>query len=473
MLIRVALAIADKPLRAYLARNLAASDIRVETLGKQPTIWQKVMRCACDVILLSESYLPGAPEEGISMLNNLPENPTTIVILDKDSAEAHAQLTAAGADVVLFGGISRKSMSEAIESALESRRYFIQRRRLDRRAATDPKLSDFDSDSQVMQLFMEDVLQVAPSDTPILLLGETGVGKEHLAKAIHAHSPRSIGPFISVNMAAMPEQLLESELFGHEQGAFTGAMRYRRGVFELAHGGTLFLDEIGEMPLYLQAKLLRVLQDYEIKPLGGEVAIELDVRVIAATNQDLEALIVKGDFRRDLYYRLSVMMLNIPPLRQRKEDIPSMVRRFMSLYRHRIGREVTAIEEGALQALCEYDWPGNVRELMNVIERAILLSKGDTIRTVDLPQVFRGEAFSLDSLVDGQGFDWDNLIRKPLSVVRGMVVDEVERRYLVRLLQDTGGRIDQTARKAGIHSRALYNKMRRLNLDKADFKPGR
>jgi transcriptional regulator with PAS, ATPase and Fis domain len=303
-----------------------------------------------------------------------------------------------------------------------------------------------------------------------LLLGETGVGKEHLARAIHAQSPRSVGPFISVNMAAMPEQLLESELFGHEQGAFTGAIRYRRGAFELAHGGTIFLDEIGEMPLHLQAKLLSVLQDYEVKPVGGEAAIELDVRVIAATNQNLEEEIPNGRFRQDLYYRLSVLMLTIPPLRHRREDIPTMVRRFMAYYRYRIGREINGIQDQTLKALCDYEWPGNVRELMNVIERAILLCRTDQLSMDELPHVFHAKVAEDGDATCGTGFNWVELLHKTLPEVQRIVLDEVERRYLTQLLQKTRGRIDLTAQMAGIHPRGLYNKMKRYGLRKENFK---
>ncbi|MEJ2156760.1 MAG: sigma-54 dependent transcriptional regulator, partial [Desulfobacteraceae bacterium] len=330
--------------------------------------------------------------------------------------------------------------------------------------------ADFVSESRAMQLFMEDVMQVIANDTPILLLGETGVGKEHLAKAIHAQSPRSAGPFISVNMAAMPDQLLESELFGHEQGAFTGAIRYRRGEFELAHGGTIFLDEIGEMPLHLQSKLLGVLQNYEVKPVGGETTIDLDVRVIAATNQNLEDLIADGRFRQDLYYRLSVLTLTIPPLRHRREDIPVMVRRFMAYYRHKIGREINTIQNRVLKALCEYDWPGNVRELMNVIERAILLCKTDEISMAELPLVLHGDTGDGDSLFSGSSFNWEELFTKTLPEVQQAVTEMVERRYLTAVLQKTGGKINQTAQMAGIHPRGLYNKMKRYGLRKEAFK---
>lgn len=470
MLIRVALAVKEKRLLSHLARRLSASDVRIKAIGGQPAVWEKLMRSACDVIVISEALIPGLAEDGIGMLNDLPENPTTIVILDSDAAEAHAQLTAAGADMVLYSGISKKSMSEAIETALDSRRQFIQGRRFDRRGSAEPKMADFVSESRAMQLFMEDVMQVIANDTPILLLGETGVGKEHLAKAIHAQSPRSAGPFISVNMAAMPEQLLESELFGHEQGAFTGAIRYRRGAFELAHGGTIFLDEIGEMPLHLQTKLLGVLQNYEVKPVGGETTIDLDVRVIAATNQNLEDRIADGRFRQDLYYRLSVLMLTIPPLRHRREDIPVLVRRFMAYYRHKIGKEINTIQDGVLKALCEYDWPGNVRELMNVIERAILLCKTAEISMAELPHVFHGDAGDGSNLFSGSHLDWEKLLSKTLPEVQQVVMEMVERRYLTSVLEKTQGKINRTAQMAGIHPRGLYNKMKRYGLRKEDFK---
>jgi two-component system response regulator AtoC len=470
MLIRMALAVTDRSLQRHLAEKLSSSDVRVETFGHLRSAWQNVIRSGCDVIVISENLLLRPEDNAIAILNELPENPTTVIINDSDSAEEHAQLAAAGADVVLYAGISKKSMAEAIETTLESRRQFILRKRFDRRGLTDPKIADFVSESQAMKIFMEEVLQVIPSDSPLMLTGETGAGKEHLAKAIHAESPRSGGPFVSVNMAAMPEQLLESELFGHEQGAFTGAIRYRRGAFELAHLGTIFLDEIGEMPLHLQAKLLRVLQDYEVKPVGGENAIELDVRVIAATNSDLEKLITRGNFRQDLYYRLSVLMLTVPPLRDRKEDIPVLVRRFMTYFRYKIGREINGFSDQALQSLCNYAWPGNVRELMNVIERAILLSKTDEIGVDVLPNVFNGYNPERGEIFTGMKSDVTEWMNKTLPEVQKEIMEQVERLYLETVLKKTRGRVDQTARIAGIHPRGLYNKMKRLGLRKQDFK---
>jgi DNA-binding NtrC family response regulator len=470
MLIRVGLAVKDAGIQKYLSRKISDSDVRLESFGPLRSAWQKVVRSGCDVIVISKSLILRPTDNGIAILNQLPESPTTVIIHDNDSSEQHAQLAAAGADVVLYAGITKKSLYEAIETTLESRRQFIQRRQSNRRGVTEPKITDFVSESQAMQIFMEEVYQVVPSDSPILLLGETGVGKEHLARAIHAESPRSAGPFISVNTAAMPEQLLESELFGHEQGAFTGAIRYRRGAFELAHGGTIFLDEIGEMPLHMQAKLLRVLQDYEVRPIGGENTTWVDVRVIAATSRNLEKEIARKNFRQDLYFRLSVVMLTIPPLRHRKEDIPKMVRRFLALYRHKIGREINGVSDQALLVLRDYGWPGNVRELMNVIERAILLCKTDQIDIVDLPSVFHGDRFVSESVFPLKGAGATEWLNKPLLEVQKDLLGQVERRYLELALEKTRGRVGQAARIAGIHPRGLYNKMKRLGLRKEDFK---
>jgi DNA-binding NtrC family response regulator len=471
MLIRVGLALKDKGLQQYLEKKLGDADVRVEVCGPPRRVWQNTLRSGFDVIVISESFVLRPVDNGIAILNELPESPTTIIIYDSDSLEEHAHLSAAGADVVLYAGLSKNSLYEAIDTALESRRQFIQHKRYDRRGVVEPKISDFVMESPAMQVFMEEVHQVIPSDSPILLTGETGVGKEHLAKAIHAQSPRSVGPFISINMAAMPENLLESELFGHEQGAFTGAVRYRRGAFELAHGGTIFLDEIGEMPLHLQTKLLRVLQDYEIKPIGGEKTIELDVRVIAATNRDLEETVAQGTFRQDLFYRLSVLMLTIPPLRHRREDIPAMVRRFATLFRYKIGREISGFSEQALNALCRYDWPGNVRELMNVIERAMLLCRNTEIGMTELPNVFHGDAVAESTLLPGVSLETDDMLSKTLPEIQQDVMDQVDRLYLAKVLAKTGGRVNQAARIAGIHPRGLYNKMKRLGLRKEDFKP--
>ncbi len=470
MLVRLTLAVKNRRLQEYLERRLSLPDVRVECFTHPKDTWQKVVRSCGDVIVISKSFLLRPLDNGIALLNNLPENPTTIILNDGDSSEELARLTAAGADLALYSGISKKVLAETIEATLESRRQFFQKQQIGRKGVLPPKLVDFISDSEAMQVFITEVQQVVSGDSPILILGETGVGKEHLARAIHAESPRSNGPFIAVNAAAVPEQLLESELFGHAQGAFTGATRYHRGAFELAHGGAIFLDEIGEMPMHLQAKLLRVLQDYEIKPVGGEESVWVDVRVIAATSRDIEKEIILKNFRKDLYYRLSVLVLTIPPLRERKEDIPGLARRFVNELRHKINREVTRLSEDAIRALCNYEWAGNVRELMNVIERAVLICKTSEITLNDLPHVFQRSGFQIDQILPNGHAAPSAWMGKTLHEVKKEVIDAVEKLYLEMVLARTSGRIAEAAQISGIHPRGLYNKMKHLSLQKETYK---
>lgn len=253
--------------------------------------------------------------------------------------------------------------------------------------------------SPAMQKVFYTIEKVAPSRSTVLITGESGTGKELIAKAIHYHSPRKDKPFVSVNCGALPETLLESELFGHERGAFTGALQQRKGRFELAHEGTLFLDEISEMPLHLQVKLLRVLQEMEFERVGGTQTVRVDVRIIAASNRDLKKEVETGMFRSDLFYRLNVVNIHLPPLRERKEDIPLLITHFLEKYSKEAGySEPLKVDRDAMQCLMEYHWPGNVRELENVIERAILLSSGNVITLADLPlEVRQGGSEKLSS----------------------------------------------------------------------------
>jgi DNA-binding NtrC family response regulator len=272
--------------------------------------------------------------------------------------------------------------------------------------------------------------------------------------------------------------LLETELFGHEEGAFTGASRARRGWFELAHGGTVFLDEIGEMPKHLQVKLLSVLQTREVQRVGAESSVVIDVRVMAATNRELAAEVEAGSFRRDLFYRLSVVTLTIPPLRERREDIPTLVRGLLEHFRGEIPHHIDGVSSEAIEALCRYDWPGNVRELMNVVERAMLLSTNEEISLVDLPETISGLAASTDSeFPTPEAVEDERLsvpkawLGQPLGEARQRLLAEFERAYLTGLLEATNGRIGETAKRAGIQPRSLFEKMRRLGLRKEDYRP--
>ena len=320
-----------------------------------------------------------------------------------------------------------------------------------------------------MREFIELVSRVADADSSLLVLGETGVGKERLARAIHAESSRAGGPFVSVNCGALPESLLDSELFGHEKGAFTGAASTRRGRFELAGGGTIFLDEIGEMPPHLQVKLLTVLQRREVRRLGSERPISVDVRVISATNRDLRELIQGGDFREDLYFRLNVVMLEIPPLRERREDIPELTGAFIRRLRESSGSgDVAGVSSEAMEAMLRYPWPGNVRELINAVERALLLSNGSEIRLADLPAVVRSPeaAPAAEAPAPVRGVRSD----LPHREARKLVMQSFERQYFSALLRETRGHVGDTAARAGINPKTLYEKMRALGLRKEDFR---
>ncbi len=306
--------------------------------------------------------------------------------------------------------------------------------------------------SDALLYVLHKVRQVASGDTSVLILGETGVGKELIARTIHSESTRSNGPFVVVNCAALPPNLIESELFGHERGAFTGAERQRRGRFELAHGGTLFLDEIGELPLELQPKLLRVLQEGEIERVGGTDTIAVDVRLIAATNRDLTAEMEAGRFREDLFYRVAVYPITVPPLCDRRDDIPVLVQHFVRHFAQRRGLRIDEIPAEVMRRLQTYDWPGNIRELQNVIERAVLTTTGSVLHLAEpLKSDPNGKAASRDTV----------------SEISGLTLDEVERRYIVQVLETTQGQISGAGGAAeilGLHANTLRYRMKKLGI---------
>jgi two-component system response regulator AtoC len=426
---------------------------------------------------------PEQVRELVDALAVLPERTGLILLHSDDDPRAHAALLAAGCVAVLWTGLSDAGLAEALASLFERRRHESIARI---HSAHPPRpLEPVVSASPTMQAVLDTARRVAVADTPVLLLGETGVGKERVAQLLHAWSPRSRGPFVVVNCAAIPAELFESELFGHERGAFTGAIRARRGQFELAHRGTLFLDEIAETPPAQQAKLLRVLQERRIRPVGGDRELAIDVRVIAATNRDLHHEIEAGRFRSDLYYRLGVVELVIPPLRERPEDIRELTRRYTEEFAARLGRAAPEPTPAALEALEHHTWPGNVRELINVIERSVLLAGGPELRREDLPpdlgraevspeattrETPASEAPTLEFHADATvslPADW---LAQPWKSVREQVLLAGERAYLEGLLRASSGRIGACARRAGISERALFEKMKRHGLRKEDFR---
>jgi DNA-binding NtrC family response regulator len=309
--------------------------------------------------------------------------------------------------------------------------------------------------SRIQEVF-ETVRKVARSDSTVLLCGESGTGKELFAREIHAASRRAEGPFVSINCGALPENLLESELFGHVKGSFTGAIRDKDGLFKVATGGTFLLDEVGETSLAIQVKLLRVLQEREIIPVGGEKPIPVDVRLIAATNADLEQSVDRGGFRADLFYRLNVIPVTLPPLRERSEDIPMLVEHFLKESCRCAERAVMPIDEDALAALCRHDWPGNVRELENVIERVVILEEGDRISLASLPErIVRGRRSAAGR--DGA---------RPTEARDGAgTLEDIERDYLIKVLEETGWQKKKASTILGINSSTLYRKIQRYGLE--------
>src|SRR5271166_1781968 len=353
----------------------------------------------------------------------------------------------ATAAVIDFGSFSSLSGAGQVQSRWGSR---IERGEFVD-SGYDRGATEFDGmvgSSPALRAVLNQVRMVAPTGATVLIAGETGTGKELIARAIHVHSERRHRPFVKVNCAAIPAELLESELFGHERGAFTGALAQRIGRFEAADGGTLFLDEIGDMPLHLQTKLLRVLQEQEFERVGGSRTISVDVRIVAATNRDLKGMVEENRFRADLYYRLAVFPMTVPPLRERREDIALLTRYFVQKHARRMGRNIESIPTYALEALTNYDWPGNIRELQNVIERSVVLSNGPEL-DVALPEIIgRSAPFVLHG---------------PAS----NVTELSERARILQVLKETKGMVggpDGAAARLGLKRTTLQSRMRRYNI---------
>lgn len=307
--------------------------------------------------------------------------------------------------------------------------------------------------SKPMKDLFETLAMIAPSDATVLLYGESGTGKEIVANALHENSPRARKPFIKVSCAALPETLLESELFGHERGAFTGAIGRKEGRFQLANGGTIFLDEVSEMSPTTQVKLLRVLQEREFEPLGSTKTIRVDIRIIAATNKNLEEEVKEGNFREDLFYRLNVVPIELPPLRRRKEDVPLLAKHFLNIYCEKTETPIKGFLPKTMDLMIRYDWPGNIRELENAIERAVLLCRGKYISPQDLPHPV-------------QGADGEDLSR--VAVPSGMTLKEVEREVILQALEGAEGNRTQTARILGISRKTLQNKLKEYGIQEGD-----
>jgi two-component system nitrogen regulation response regulator NtrX len=431
--------------RSALSGVLRDEGYIVEAVDSGESCLERVNRGSYDVIVL-DIWLPGI--DGLATLERLRErrvDSPVVMISGHGNIESAVRAVKLGAYDFVEKPLSLEKTVLVIANAVRQRRLEAENRAL--RASVDKRLTMV-GESYAMGQLREQIAMAAPTNGRVLIFGENGTGKELVARSIHAMSRRRNAPFIEVNCAAIPEELIESELFGHMKGAFTGAVADRRGKFELADGGTLFLDEIGDMTLKTQAKVLRALQEQVVEPVGGASSIKVDVRVLAATNKDLPTEIRGGRFREDLYFRLNVIPVFVPPLRERESDIPMLAEHFVAELSREYGRRPKKFDVAAMAVLRRYAWPGNVRELRNVIERLMIMVPGETITASDLSFLPGGR-----EIVPGHVDTTETL---PLHEAR----DRFERDYIVRALATQQGNISRTADALGVERSNLYRKMK-------------
>jgi DNA-binding NtrC family response regulator len=435
----------DEDMRALLCDELHERGHRVDTAANGRDALKKLGDQ--DVaVLLTDLRMQGM--QGLELLNEVKrDHPDTNVIIMTafGSVESAIEAMKQGAYDYVTKPVKNEELALVVEKAVRDALLRREVQQLRRAVREDFSFHHILGKSKPMRGVFDLIRRVADSQTNVLITGESGTGKELAAKAIHFNSDRRNGPFVPVNCAAIPEALLESELFGHLKGSFTDAKGDKRGLFEEAHGGTLFLDEISELPVMLQAKLLRAIQEREIRRVGSTKAVAVDVRIIAATNLSLTDEVKAKRFREDLYYRLNVIEIRMPPLRERREDIPLLVDAFLRKCAEASKKAVKGLSESALALLLDYPWPGNVRELENVIERAVTLTRGEKVMPEDLPPAIHGSRGDRKVIDD--------------AAVRTLPLEEVEKEYILRILDKTGGNKYQAAQLLGIDRKTLYRKL--------------
>lgn len=394
-------------------------------------------------LVITDLRMPGVSGEEIlrRVTSESPGIPV-IVLTGHGTVENAVEAMRSGAYDFLTKPLNLDRLSLLVKRALQSRELVLQNRELEREMDDRKSFEHIIGKSPAMLKVFEVVKRVAPTKASVLITGESGVGKELIANALHNLSPRKDSPFVKVHCAALAETLLESELFGHEKGAFTGAVSRKRGRFELAHSGTIFLDEIGEIDQSVQIKILRVLQEKKFERVGGEETLEVDVRVVTATNRDLEREIAEGRFREDLFYRLNVVRIHVPSLRERKDDLPLMISAFIGEFAAENGKTIEGIDPKARSALYAYDWPGNVRQLRNCIESAVVLSSGPNITLEDIPPSIRpGDEVP------------------SVSIPVGSTLSDAEREVILQTLSSFNGNKSKTAEVLGIGRKTLHRKL--------------
>jgi DNA-binding NtrC family response regulator len=459
---RTILIVDDEPAARYGLRRALEAGYRIVEADSAETAREALRRGQPDLLLL-DVVLPG--QDGLSLLRSLRDEGNDVPVLmisALDTAKTAIEALRLGAADYLVKGFELEELRQRVATLLKLTTLEKENISLKRRLATDGQFGQMIGRSPEMRHAFEMADRVAGTDSTVLILGESGTGKDLLAQEIHARSPRSAKPFVAVNCAALPETLIESELFGYERGAFTGAAAQKKGRFEQATGGTLFLDEIGDMNPVTQAKVLRALENRTIERLGGSQSIAVDVRVISATHRNLGAEIRAGKFREDLYYRLRVVTIDLPPLRNHKADIAVLAETFLQLHGTRLGR-TGRLEREALAAMERYDWPGNVRELKNALERSLVLSRGSEIAVGDLPEeVARGESESFAAKDEGSGV---GLNEKDFREAKR----KFEVAYLTKQLVSHGWNVSRTAATIGLHRQSLQERLRDLGIRR----PGR
>lgn len=447
----------DDAHRGMLRMMLKSWGYTVEEAADGDEAVEKVHAKAFDAVLTDVRM---GKVNGIEAMKQiLSYNPSLPVILMTaySSVETAVDALRIGAYDYLIKPLDFDALKETLKKAIEHSRLGVENRELRRQFSEENASTEILGRSPAITSMLSMIRTVAPTEATVLITGESGTGKELVARALHAQSLRKDEPLVTVNCAALAETLLESELFGHEKGAFTGADKRREGRFKQADRGTLFLDEIGEMPIGVQAKLLRALQQGEIQRVGSDKSEHVDVRVIAATNRDLRKEVEERRFREDLYFRLNVISLEVPPLRLRKEDIPLLAAHFLSHYAERNHKNVKGFSAQCMDMLLHYDWPGNVRELQNAVERAVILCTGEYVTGPELPvniAKLAAEAMPKSTEVS--------------SSLAGLPLEEVERRAIEETLRETGDNKSAAARKLGITRATLHKKLRKYGSDKGD-----